>query len=69
MFKSDYISSPSLYHHPCRILIVEGSGCGKTNSLLSLTNNEPDIDKNYLYAKDPYEGKYQLVINKREVQA
>ena len=55
MFKSDYISSPSLYHHPCRILIVEGSGCGKTNSLLNLTNKEPDIDKNYLYAKDPYE--------------
>ena len=28
-------------------------------------NNQPDIDKTYVYAKDPYEGKYYL-INKRE---
>ena len=34
--------------------------------MLSLINNEPDIDKMYLYVKDPYEGKYQLLINKRE---
>ena len=27
---------------------------------------EPDIDKIYLYAKNPYEAKYQLLINKRE---
>ena len=27
---------------------------------------QPDIDKIYLYAKDPYEGKYQYLINKRE---
>ena len=31
-----------------------------------LINNEPDIDKICLYAKDPYEAKYQLLINKRE---
>ena len=36
------------------------------NALLNLINNEPDIDKIYLYAKDPYEAKYQLIINKRE---
>ena len=29
-------------------------------------NHEPDIDRIYLYAKDPYEEKYQLLINKRE---
>ena len=29
-------------------------------------NNQPDIDKIYLYAKDPYEAKYQYLINKRE---
>ena len=29
-------------------------------------NNQPDIDKIYLYAKDPYETKYQYLINKRE---
>ena len=27
-------------------------------------NNQPDIDKIYLYAKDPYEPKYQYLINK-----
>ena len=34
--------------------------------MLNLINNEPNIDKTYLYAKDPYEAKYQLPINKRE---
>ena len=29
-------------------------------------NCQPDIDKMYLYDKDPYEVKYQLLINKRE---
>ena len=29
--------------------------------------NQPDIDKIYLYAKDPYESKYLYLINKREV--
>ena len=52
--------------HPYRILITGGSGSGKTNALLSLINNQPDIDKIYLYAKDPYEAKYQFLINKRE---
>ena len=30
---------------------------------------ETDIDKIYLYAKDPHEAKYQLLINKEKVQA
>ena len=34
--------------------------------MLNLINNEPDIDKIYLYAKDPYKAKYKLLINKRE---
>ena len=29
-------------------------------------NNEPDIDEIYLYAKDSYEAKLQLLIRKRE---
>ena len=33
---------------------------------MNLINNQPDIDKIYLYAKDPYEAKYQFLINKRE---
>ena len=43
-----------------------GSGSGKTNALLNLINNQPDIDKIYLYAKDPFEAKYQYLISKRE---
>ena len=34
--------------------------------LLNLINNQPDIDKIYLYTKDPHESKYQYLINKRE---
>ena len=33
---------------------------------MNLINNQPDIDKIYLYAKDPYEAKYQYLINKRD---
>ena len=58
------------WHHildyPYRILIVGGSGSGKTNALLNLINNQPDIDKICLYVKDPFEAKYQYLINKRE---
>ena len=57
---------PYISDHPHRILIIGGSGSGKTNILLNLTNNQPDIDKIYLYAKDPYEDKYQFLIDKRE---
>ena len=48
--------------HPYRILIIGGSGSGKTNSSFNLINHQPDIDKIYLYAKDPYEAKYQFII-------
>ena len=34
--------------------------------MFSLINHEPDIDKIFLFAKDPNEAKYQLLINKRE---
>ena len=57
---------PYIPDHSYRILIIGGSGSGKTNTLLNLINNQPDIDKIYLYAKDPYEDKYQFLINKRE---
>ena len=48
------------------MFIIGGSGLGKTNSLLNLINNQPDIDKIYLYAKNPCGAKYQCLINKRE---
>ena len=41
-------------------LLIGSSGSGKTNALLNLINNQPDIDKMYLYAKDLYEAKYQF---------
>ena len=35
--------------------------------LLNLIKHQrPDIDKNYLYVKDPFESKYQLLINGKE---
>ena len=52
--------------HPYRILITGGSGPGKTIVLLNLIENQPGIDKKYLYAKDPYEVKYQYLINIRQ---
>ena len=52
---------------PYRILIIGGSGSEKTNVLLNLIENQPDIDKIYLHAKDPYEAKYQYLIKKDKV--
>ena len=43
-----------------------GSRYGKTSSLFNLINCQPDINKNYLYANNPFEAKYQLLINKVE---
>ena len=41
-------------------LIIGGSRSEKTHSLYNLINEELDIDKIYLYAKDPYEAKYKF---------
>ena len=58
---------PYIPAHPYRILIIDGSETGKTNVLLNLIKHQrPDIDKIYLYNKDPFESKYQLLINERE---
>ena len=57
---------PNIPDHQYRILIIGGSGSGKTNALLNLINNQPNIDKLYLYAKYLYEAKYKFLINKRE---
>ena len=42
---------PYIPDHPYRILIIEGSGSGKTNMLLNLINNQPDIDKIFVCKK------------------
>ena len=60
---------PYIPDHPYIILIIRGSGSGKTKALLNLINKQPDIDKTHLYAKDTdlYIGsKYQYLINRRE---
>ena len=58
---------PYILDHPYRILIIGGSGSGNTNVLLNLIKHQrPDIGKIYLYVKDPFELKYQLLINGSE---
>ena len=53
----DYVNETETEHnknwpytpdHPCRILIIGVSGSGKTNALLNLIENQPDINKIYL---------------------
>ena len=46
------------------ILIIDGSGSGKTNTLLNLINEQNDIDKIYLYGRDLNEPKYKILIKK-----
>ena len=57
---------PQIPDHSYRILIIAGSGSRKANLLFNLISHQPNIDKIYLYAKDLYEAKYQLLINKQE---
>ena len=57
---------PYIPDHPYRILIIGGSGSGKTNALINLINEQNDIDKIYLYARDLSEPKYEYLIKKRE---
>ena len=48
--------------HLYRILIIGGSGLGKTNTLLNLIKEQDDIDKIYLHAKDLSEPKHEFLI-------
>ena len=57
---------PYIPDHPYKILIIGGSGSGKTNTLPILINEQRDIDKIYLYAKDFSESKYEHLINNCE---
>ena len=49
-----------------KILIIGGSGSGKTKALIDLTNEQNDIDKISLYSRDLREPKYEYLIRKRE---
>ena len=58
---------PYIPDHPCRNLIIGGSGSGKVDVLLNLIKHQqPDIDIIYLCIKDPFESNYQLLINGME---
>ena len=57
---------PYIPDHPYRMLIIGGSGSGKTNALINLINEQNDIDKIYLYARDLSEPKYEYLIKKLE---
>ena len=53
--------------YPYRILVTGSSRSRKTNTLFNLIKTQwRDIDKIYLYVKDPFEPKYQLLINERK---
>ena len=58
--------SPFIPDHPYRILIIGGSGSGKTNALLNFIKEQNDIDNMYLDAKDLSEPRYKFLIKKRE---
>ena len=50
---------PYISNHWYRILMIGGSGSGKTNALLNLINYRPNIGKIDLYEKESYEAKYR----------
>ena len=58
---------PYISHHPYRISTISGSGSRKTNMLLNLINEQNDIDKIYLYARDLNKTKHKSLIKKRKV--
>ena len=57
---------PYIPDYPYRILIIGGSGSGKTHTLLNLINEQSDIDKVYLHARDLNEPNYKILIKKRK---
>ena len=74
--KKNYDQSVEINHNPnwpyipdhlYSILISGSSESGKTNVLLNLIKHQqPDIETIYLYGKDLFESKYQLLFNGRE---
>ena len=45
-YKKHYEKWPYISDNKCRILIIEGSGSGKTNAFLSLIKKQDDIGYN-----------------------
>ena len=61
-----FLNWPQIPDHPYRILIAGSSGFGKTNTMFNLIKNEQDINKICIDAKDSFDEKYQLLINKTQ---
>ena len=57
---------PYIPNHPYRIIVIGGSGSGKTNALINLINEQNGIEKIYLYARDLSEPKHEYMIKTRE---
>ena len=60
---------PYILDRPYRIIIIGGSGSGKTNTFFNLIKEQDYqdvIDKIYLYARDFSKPKYEYLIQKRE---
>ena len=57
---------PYIPDHPYRILIIGGSGSGKTNALLNLIDEQNNMDKIYLYAKELSDPNYEYLIKKHK---
>ena len=66
--KKHYSNWPKISDHSYRVLIAAGSGSGK-KSFFNLISHQSDIEKIYLYAKDTYEAKHQLLINEKILTA
>ena len=57
---------PYIPDHLYRILIIGSSGSGKTNALLNLIDEQNNMDKIYLYAKELSDPNYEYLIKKRK---
>ena len=61
---------PLILDLPHRILMIEGSGSGKTNVLINLIKQQDDYYsitvKIYLHVKDSYEKNINILFKKRE---
>ena len=66
--KEHNLKWPLIPDYPYRILIIGGSGSGKTNTLLNLIKKQKDIDKIYLCAKHLSKPKYEFLIKKVKMQ-
>ena len=55
---NDQLFWKNIPDHPYKILIIGGSRSGKANALINLINEQNDIEKIYLYARDLSEPKY-----------